>query len=65
MGNYAQTHSPTGQSIIEWAHGSLKRLLVQEKGGAENGIPDETLHKALYVFNFLNCSLIDTNPSIV
>ena len=28
-------------------------------------IPEERLQKALYVFNFLNCSLIDNNPPIV
>ena len=58
-------HSPTGQSLIERSHQSLKRLLQQQKGGMGMAIPEERLQKALYVFNFLNCSLIDNNPPIV
>ena len=57
-------HSPTGQSLIERSHQSLKRLL-QQKGGMGMAIPEERLQKALYVFNFFNCSLIDNNPPIV
>lgn len=30
-----------------------------------NATPAELLQKALYVFNFLNCSLMDPNPLIV
>lgn len=56
------SHSLTRQSIIERAHGSLKHLLAQEKAG-NRGTPAERLQKALYVFNFLNCSMMDLNPS--
>ncbi|XP_054043331.1 uncharacterized protein LOC128903339 [Rissa tridactyla] len=58
-------HCPTGQSLIERSHQSLKRLLQQQKGGVGTATPEERLQKALYVFNFLNCSLIDNNPPIV
>ncbi|XP_014805959.1 PREDICTED: endogenous retrovirus group K member 19 Pol protein [Calidris pugnax] len=58
-------HSPTGQSLIERSHQSLKRLLQQQKGGVGTATPEECLQKALYVFNFLNCSLLDNNPPIV
>lgn len=58
-------HSSTGQAIIERAHSSLKHLLLQQKGGMGNATPAEHLQKALYVFNFLNCSLMDPNPPIV
>ena len=58
-------HSPTGQSLIERSHQSLKRLLQQQKGGVGAATPEERLQKALYVFNFLNCSLLDNNPPIV
>lgn len=58
-------HSPTGQSLIERSHQSLKRLLQQQKGGMGTATPEERVQKALYVFNFLNCSLLDNNPPIV
>ena len=58
-------HSPTGQSLIERSHQSLKRLLQQQKGGMGTATPEERLKKALCVFSFLNCSLIDNNPPIV
>lgn len=52
---------PTRQSFIEQAHGSLQHLLVQQKGGAGD-TPAERLQKALYIFNFLNCSIMDLSP---
>lgn len=33
-------HSPTGQAIVERAHGTLERVLEKQKGG----MPRETLH---------------------
>jgi len=40
-------------------------LLQQQKGGVGTATPEERLQKALYVFNFLNSSLLDSNPPIV
>lgn len=58
-------HSPTGQALIERSHQTLKRLLLKQKGGMGAATPEERIQKALYVFNFLNCSLLDSNPPVV
>jgi len=51
-------HSPTGQAIVERVHGTLKAMLNKQKRGNPMGsiTPQEQLHKALDVLNFLNCS---------
>lgn len=54
-------HSSVAQAIIEGAHASVKHLLLQQKGGMGHATLAERLQKTLYVFNFLNCSLIDPN----
>lgn len=57
-------HSPTGQSIIERTHQTLKRVLEQQKGGEETNTPTLRLAKALFLMNFLNCSFEDSNPPV-
>lgn len=32
-------HSPKGQSVVKWAHQTLKRLLHQQQGGSEDNSP--------------------------
>lgn len=48
-------HSPTGQTTVEYAHCSLKAMLLKQKGGVGNLSAQEKLAKATYVLNFLNC----------
>lgn len=45
-------HSPTGQSIVERKHQTLKRLLEQQKGGNETNAPVLRLAKVLFTLNF-------------
>lgn len=47
-------HSPTGQAIIERAHGTLKIMLQKQKRGSVGMTPQERIAKARYVLNFLN-----------
>ncbi|NXO19071.1 IGEB protein, partial [Oriolus oriolus] len=49
-------HSPTGQAIVERAHGTIKWVLDQQRGGAETSSPIERLCKALFTINFFNSS---------
>ncbi|NWQ71929.1 POK8 protein, partial [Neopipo cinnamomea] len=58
-------HSPTGQAIIERAHGTLKSLLLKQKGGEELDSPQNRLAKALYVLNFLRLTGERQEPPIV
>lgn len=58
-------HSPAGQSIVERAHCTLRRVLDQQHGGVETLLNVERLCKALYVINFLNNSVIEPNPPTV
>ncbi|NXH86302.1 POK19 protein, partial [Edolisoma coerulescens] len=58
-------HSPTGQALIERAHSTLKRLLGQQKERMQGAMPQDRSHKALYVFNFLNCYSDSKTPPIV
>ena len=46
-------HSPTGQGIVERAHGTLKHTLQKQKGGIMGEGPEARLNKATYVLNFL------------
>ncbi|XP_058719390.1 uncharacterized protein LOC131592124 [Poecile atricapillus] len=41
-------HSPTGQAIVEHAHGTLKRVLEKQKTGMVGETPHSRLEKALY-----------------
>ncbi|NXK68756.1 IGEB protein, partial [Sylvietta virens] len=58
-------HSPTGQSVVERTHQTLKKVLLQQRGGAETIPPVERLCKALFVLNFLNCSATEPNPPVI
>ncbi|KAM6394711.1 endogenous retrovirus group K member 18 Pol protein [Rhynochetos jubatus] len=58
-------HSPTGQAIVERAHGTLKSLLQKQKGGMEGEPPEDRLTKAIYVLNFLNVPKQGSVPPIV
>ncbi|NXC22793.1 POK19 protein, partial [Corythaeola cristata] len=57
-------HSPTGQAIVERAHGTLKSLLQKQKEG-ELLPPSERLAKALYVLNYLRLTEGRDSPPIV
>ncbi|XP_017588157.1 PREDICTED: endogenous retrovirus group K member 19 Pol protein-like [Corvus brachyrhynchos] len=58
-------YSPTGQSIVERAHQTIKRVIDQQQGGAEINSPVERLCKALSTINFLNSSFSELTPSVV
>lgn len=58
-------HSPTGQSIVERSHNSLKCLLDKHKGQIETFSTTERLSKVVYVFNFLNNSLMEPSLPII
>ncbi|NWU19458.1 POK19 protein, partial [Dyaphorophyia castanea] len=62
--NIGIPHSPTGQSIVEWTHQTLKRVLQQQKGSSEINSPVLRLYKALFTINFLNNSFEDPNPPV-
>jgi len=57
-------HSPTGQAIVERAHGTLKALLQKQKGG-EIGSLAEHVAKALYVLNYLCLTEGRISPLII
>ncbi|NXD99930.1 IGEB protein, partial [Chaetorhynchus papuensis] len=57
-------HCPTGQSVVERAHGTIKRVLDQQRGGTETSSPIERLCKALFTINFLNCSSTEPSPPV-
>uniref|UniRef100_A0A8C3DJ31 RNA-directed DNA polymerase n=2 Tax=Neoaves TaxID=3078114 RepID=A0A8C3DJ31_CORMO len=46
-------HSPTGQAIVERAHGTLKHVLDKQKRGMHGETPQSRLAKALYTINHL------------
>ncbi|NXQ33327.1 IGEB protein, partial [Alaudala cheleensis] len=58
-------HSPMGQSIVERAHQMQKRVLDQQRGGAEVSPPVGRLCKALFILNFLNCSAQEPDPPVI
>ncbi|RMB89876.1 hypothetical protein DUI87_33740 [Hirundo rustica rustica] len=58
-------YSPTGPSVVERTHQTLKRVLHQQRGGTETLPPVERLCKALDVINFLNCSSTEPNPPVI
>ncbi|KAF4792704.1 hypothetical protein TURU_119048 [Turdus rufiventris] len=57
--------NPTGQSIVERTHQTLKRVLNQQHRDTEILSPVERLCKALYVINFLNCTVSQPDPPIL
>ncbi|NXB23379.1 IGEB protein, partial [Rhagologus leucostigma] len=57
-------HSPTGQSIVERAHQTIKRVLDQQRGGSEVNSSIVRLCKALFTINFLNNSFSEPTPPI-
>ncbi|NWI43839.1 POK18 protein, partial [Picathartes gymnocephalus] len=58
-------HSPTGQSIVEKAHWTIKQVLDQQRGGTEMNSPIERLCKALYTINFLNNSFMEPTSLVL
>ncbi|NWI35929.1 POK6 protein, partial [Picathartes gymnocephalus] len=58
-------HSPTGQSVVERAHRTLKEVLDQQRGGTETSSPIERLCKALYTTDFLNGSFTELTPPVL
>ncbi|NXH30749.1 IGEB protein, partial [Myiagra hebetior] len=58
-------HSPTGQAVIERAHQTLKRMLLQQKGGTEMETPANWLARALFTLNFLNCMEAEPDPPVL
>ena len=63
-------HSPTGQAIVEHAHGTLKHVLDKQKRGMHGETPQSRLAKALYTINHLCIQLItvpqnSNNPVIL
>ncbi|NXB15437.1 PO113 protein, partial [Rhagologus leucostigma] len=58
-------HCPTGQALVERAHQTLKRMLLQQKGGIEIGTPAVRLARAPFTINFLNCSDNEPNPPVL
>jgi len=57
-------HSPTGQAIVEHAHGTLKALLQKQKGG-EMSSSAEHIAKVLYVLNYLHLTEGRISPPII
>ena len=57
--------NPTGQSIVERTHQTLRRVLNQQHRDTEILSSVERLCKALYVINFLNCSVSKPDPPIL
>lgn len=57
-------HSPAGQSIVQRAHQTIKRVLGQQRGGTELSPPIERLSKALFTINFLNNSFTEPTPPV-
>uniref|UniRef100_A0A8C9N3Y6 RNA-directed DNA polymerase n=1 Tax=Serinus canaria TaxID=9135 RepID=A0A8C9N3Y6_SERCA len=58
-------HSPTGQAIVERAHGTLKRVLQKQKRGMQGETPHSRLAKALYTINHLTVPQNSNNPVIL
>ncbi|NXH35229.1 POK7 protein, partial [Myiagra hebetior] len=58
-------HSATGQALVERAHQSIKRMLLEQKGGIEVESPSVRLVRALFTLNFLNCSENEPDPPVL
>lgn len=58
-------HSPTGQAIVERAHGTLKWVLQKQKQGMQGETPHSRLAKAFYTINHLTVPQNSNNPVIL
>ncbi|XP_066051004.1 hypoxanthine-guanine phosphoribosyltransferase-like [Chamaea fasciata] len=58
-------HSPSGQAIVERAHGTLKRVLPKQKRLMQGETPHSRLAKALYTINHLTVPQNSNNPIMV
>ncbi|RMC20508.1 hypothetical protein DUI87_01359 [Hirundo rustica rustica] len=58
-------HSPTGQTMVERTHGTIKRVLHQQQRVLKVETPAVRLARALFTINFLNCSFEGLNPPII
>ncbi|NWT24649.1 IGEB protein, partial [Cardinalis cardinalis] len=58
-------HSPTGQAIVERAHGTLKHVLGRQKRGMPGETPHSRLEKVLYTINHLTVPQNSENPVIL
>lgn len=56
---------PTGQAIVERAHGILKRILEKQKGGMCGKNPQSRTEKAVYTLNHLTVPERPQNPVIL
>lgn len=55
-------HNPTGQAVVERANSTLKQYLGKYIASESN--PHDSLHRALYVINFLNITGSREQPPI-
>ncbi|RMB88578.1 hypothetical protein DUI87_35079 [Hirundo rustica rustica] len=58
-------HSPTGQTVVERAHQTLKQVLARQSSTTVWMSPHEKLCKAMFTINFLNCSFENMSPPVV
>ncbi|RMC07188.1 hypothetical protein DUI87_16644 [Hirundo rustica rustica] len=58
-------HSPTGQAIVELAHGTLKWVFLKKKRGMLGETPHSRLAKVLYTINHLTMPQNSNNPVIL
>ncbi|NWW37186.1 IGEB protein, partial [Panurus biarmicus] len=58
-------HSPTGQSVVERAHQTLKQVLSRQSSSTACMSPKQKLCKVLLTINFLNCSFENMSPPVV
>lgn len=58
-------HSPTGQAIVELAHGTLKCILEEQKGTMSGETPQSRVAKALYTPNHFMIVQNSQNPLIL
>ncbi|RMC21633.1 hypothetical protein DUI87_02500 [Hirundo rustica rustica] len=63
--NFGIPHPPTGQAIVERAHGTLKRVLQKQKRGMQGETLHSRLAKALYTINHLTVPQNSDNPVIL
>ncbi|NWW72792.1 IGEB protein, partial [Climacteris rufus] len=57
-------HSPPGQAVVERAHQTLKRVLLQQSSTTKTNSPVIRLAKALFTFNFLNITFEEPEPPV-
>lgn len=57
-------HSPTGQAIVERAHQTLKRVLLQQSATMQCNSPIFRLAKVLFTINSLNGTFEEPEPPI-